>query len=224
MSFISNITTAFVFGVLTPLTAICVLPLFPGFLSYLSNQLGEKDDKHQILKLGILVSTGVISFMMILGLVFTTILQSSLTNVIGIVSPIAFGILGLISLMLMFNIELSRFFPNFQTPTSKNPKFSAFLFGFFFGAIIIPCNPLFIAALFSRALTITSFTSNFFSFIAFGVGISMPLLVLSALSLANSKKVTRFFIKFKKPINIISGVIMFVISMYYLFFVFRIIG
>ena len=163
--------------------------------------------------------------MISLGVVFTTLLQKSLTSVIGIVSPIAFGILGVISLALIFDFDFSRFIPKSNVQTEdKSPLKSAFVFGFFFGAIVLPCNPAFIAAFFARALLFGDFFSSMFNFLSFGVGLGFPLLVLSITSGQWSKKIIGFLTKNKRKINLISGLIMLGISIYYLFFVFRVFG
>ena len=222
MNLLGDIGTSFVLGLLTPLTAVCVLPLYPGFLSYLANQITKRDNKYQILKLGLLVSLGVILFMIALGLIFTTLLQKSLTSVIEVISPIAFLILGVISVLLIFDVDFSKFVPHVTPKKSQNPKINAFLYGLFFGAIILPCNPGFIAAFFTRALLFESFLSSFMSFLAFGIGIALPLLVLSVLSLGKSKQIISKLVQYKKQINLTAGVIMLVISIYYLFFVFKV--
>lgn len=43
--------------------------------------------------LGATVAAGVLSLLALLGVVFTTVLETSLTNVVGVVSPIAFVVL-----------------------------------------------------------------------------------------------------------------------------------
>jgi cytochrome c-type biogenesis protein len=223
LSLFYNLIQALILGLLTPLTAVCVLPLYPAFLTYLSKQVDKSsEDKNQIMTFGILISAGVISFMLLIGLLFTTFLEVSLTKVIGIISPIAFIILALMSIKLIFNINLGINLPHSINLTFKNPKLNAFFYGFFFGAIIIPCNPLLIAALFVKSVTITSFAQNILSFIFFGVGISIPLLLLAGLSSINSQKFMDFFLVHNKIINRISGLIMLTISLYYLFYVFRI--
>lgn len=91
---LSDIALPFVLGLLTPLGAVCVLPLYPAFVASLSNEVSRKEsDKKVITLFGLLMTSGVIVFMFLLGLVFTTILQVSLTAVIEIISPVAFGIL-----------------------------------------------------------------------------------------------------------------------------------
>jgi cytochrome c-type biogenesis protein len=66
------------------------------------------------------------------------------------------------------------------------------------------------------------FVENFLNFIAFGIGLSFPLLVFSAISTTKSKRIIRYLVANKKKINISAGIIMLVISVYYLVFVFRV--
>lgn len=221
---IGDIFTAFVLGLLTPLTAVCVLPLYPGFLAYLASKLGVEENKKLLFGFGLIVTLGVIVFMFLLGLIFTTILEVSLTKVIGIISPIAFGILAVISILLIFDVDIGKYIPRANVPVMKNPLFDAFVYGFFFGAIVIPCNPLFIAALFTRTLASMNIVINMLSFVAFGIGIGFPLLVFSAISGAKSKAVINFLVGQKRKINLIAGIFMLGVSLYYLIFVFRIFG
>jgi cytochrome c-type biogenesis protein len=221
----ADIISSFFLGLLTPLTAVCVIPLYPAFVSFLANNFsGKKVSKKDYAFIGLLVTIGVIVFMIILGLLFTTILQKSLTNVIQIISPIAFFILGIISIFLIFDVDFSKFLPKVQIKTNKDkPLRSAFLFGLFFGAIVLPCNPGFIATFFARALLFDRFIFSMSNFIAFGLGLSAPLFIFSIASGKWSGNIISFLTKNKKKINVISGILMLSIAVYYLFFVFKII-
>ncbi|WP_406656384.1 cytochrome c biogenesis protein CcdA [Methanolobus sp. ZRKC2] len=221
--FLADLFTSFILGLLTPLTAVCVLPLYPAFLAYLSGQMSGREENSRLpILFGLLISAGVIIFMILLGLVFTTILQVSLTRVIGIVSPIAFGILFILSILLIIDVDLGKYIPQKNISDASNPLITAFLYGFFFGAIVVPCNPGFIAALFAKTLTTIDFAGNMLNFIAFGLGISFPLLLFSVLSSAKSMKIITFLVLNKRKINLFAGITMLVISVYYLVFVFRI--
>lgn len=223
MELLTEFGVAFVLGLLTPLGAVCVLPLYPGFLVYLSSQISGKEAGRQTIFLfGLIITAGVILFMLLLGLIFTTILEVSLTNIIGIVSPIAFGILFIISLLLIFNVDVGRYLPKGRVRTAKNPWVSAFIYGFFFGAIVVPCNPLFIAALFVRTISAIGFVENVLRFLFFGIGIGFPLLVIAAISTVATDAIMSFLTEHKRVINLIAGIIMFGISLYYLIFVFRV--
>ena len=58
MSLIGDFLASFGLGLLTPLTAVCVLPLYPGFLAYLAGQTGE--EKGSFVKFGWIITFGVI--------------------------------------------------------------------------------------------------------------------------------------------------------------------
>ena len=224
VSALTNLGIALLAGLFAPLGAVCVLPLYPGFLAYLAGRVSNKDSRYTFVWLGLMVTFGVILSMFLFGLIFTQLLQESLTRAIGIVSPIAFGILGLISILLIFNVDIGRFFPKVHSPVLKSPYLSSFVFGFFFGAVVLPCNPAALIVLFAISTSVTSFVLNLFNFILFGVGMAIPLLAFAIVSAAWSKGVINFLTTYKSWINRIAGIIMLGISLYYLIFVFRIFG
>lgn len=221
MGLVVDLAGSFVLGLLTPLTAVCVLPLYPGFLAYLSQQA---TDNTPVSFLGVAVTAGVVAFMFGVGLVFTTVLEVSLTRVIGIVSPIAFGVLALVSVLLLLNLDVGRSIPAIEPPTTRYPVASAFSYGFFFGAIVIPCNPAFIAVFFARSFLFSNPIANVLQFLAFGVGIGFPLLALSVVSQRWSRRILRALTSHSGLINRGSGAIMLVVSLYYLFVVFDVLG
>ena len=224
MAVVASLAEAFVLGVLTPLGAVCVLPLYPAFLSHVSGQLAGREAKRgSILESALWVSFGVIGFMFVLGLLFTTILQVSLTRVIGIVSPIAFGLLAVISLLLIFNVDVGKLIPRARVPIARTPRLTSLLYGLFFGAIVVPCNPLFIAIFFTRSVSIAGFGIGMLRFLAFGIGIAAPLLALALLSMAASRAVIRWLTTHRTAINRVAGALMLGISVYYLIYVFRVI-
>jgi len=222
MGFFAEAGSAFILGLLTPLGAACVLPLYPGFLSYISHQFTGDENPIIYALTGLLAALGVLIFMAAIGLVFTFLLQQSLTGIIQVASPIAFFILGIISILLLLDIDLAGMLPTANTPTSDNPLVNALLFGLFFGAIVIPCNPGFIAVLFTQAATVTDTLVNMVSFLAFGLGMGTPLIVFSLASAQWSKQVISFTTTHKTTINRTAGAIMLIISLYYLTCIFSI--
>lgn len=218
----TNLWLSFLAGLFAPIGAVCVLPLYPGFLAYLSGKVSNKDSRGKIIFLGLVVSFGVLVSMFLFGLIFTFFLQESLTMAIGIISPIAFGILALVSILMIFNFDIGRFIPQVNSPVLKNPVLSAFIFGFFFGAIVLPCNPASLVILFAISTTTTGFLVNLLNFVLFGIGMALPLLLFSVVSAQWSRKVIGFLTKRKRQINLIAGLIMLGISLYYLLFVFEI--
>ncbi len=235
MELLGILWEAFFLGLATPLGAVCVLPIYPGFLVYLSSQIsGKETSRKTIFLFGVIISSGVIIFMLLLGVVFTPILETSLTSVVQIISPIAFSILLVISLVLIvtgilalvsnIDVDIWRFLPKGRAPVirNRNPWVSAFVYGFFFGAIVIPCNPGFIAILFARAVSTIDFLQNISRFLLFGIGVAFPLLVLAGVSSVASNAVINFLAKHGNWVNLVAGLIMLGISLYYLILVFRV--
>ena len=222
LDLLDTIATSFALGVATALTAFCVIVLYPAFLARLARQVSDDPDSRESRRLlgsfGILVTAGVITFMAVVGFLFTYVLEESIGRVIQIVSPIAFTVLFFLGIALMFNIKFSR---QVRPLRIGNPYISAFVYGFFFGAIVIPCNPGFIALAFARASTVPV-GQRMLSFIAFGVGIGAPLLVFSLISRANSRWTINFLVDHKRTINVVAGAIMSTVAAYYLLFVFRV--
>jgi cytochrome c-type biogenesis protein len=217
---LGDVATSFLLGLLTPLTALCVIPLYPAFLSRLSRTVSKEHDNRRLFALfGLVVVAGVIVFMMALGLIFTTLLQESLTRVIGIVSPIAFAAMAVIGVLLMFNVKIQR---KVRPNKLANPYVSAFFYGFFFGAIVVPCNPLFIAAFFARVATVEGFVVNMANFLAFGLGIGAPLLAFSLVSRSTSRWMVNWLVKYNRQIDFVAGLVMVSVAVYYLVYVFRV--
>jgi cytochrome c-type biogenesis protein len=221
---LNDIATSFVLGLLTPLAAACVLPLYPAFLSYVASQLSS-DARRVLPLLGVVVTAGVILFMLLFGIVFTLIFKKALTSVIQVISPIAFAILLIVSVLLILNVPFSKIIPKAGLPAAKSPLRTAFAFGFFFGAIVIPCNPAFIIALLTQATVSTGgFLTGIMSFVAFGAGIGAPLLLFSLLSAARSSAVINAIASRQRAINLVTGIFLFLVSLYYLLVVFAIFG
>ena len=132
MGLFENALEFFWLGVLTPLTAVCVIPLYPAFLARMARQAQrDRDDRRTLALYGLVVTAGVISFMAALGIIFTTVLQQSIQAIIGIVSPIAFAILFVIGVLLVAGVHL---YQKVRLPEAKNPLVAAFVYGFFFSA------------------------------------------------------------------------------------------
>jgi cytochrome c-type biogenesis protein len=213
---------SFWLGLLTPLGAVCVLPLYPGFISFLARKLQTEPSRKTYALFGVLVSAGVILFMLLLGLVFNVLFPNTISNAVDVVSPIAFTIMALISISLIFNIDFGKYLPKAKTPQAKNPLVAAFLFGLFFGAIVIPCNPAFIALFLARSATVSGFLNGMLNVLAFGIGMAFPLILFTLISGRWSQAIIAWLTKWHRKINIVAGLIMLGISLYYLFFVFKV--
>lgn len=209
---------SFLAGLYTPLGAMCVLPLYPGYLAFLAGR--AKTGENSTFSLGLAVTLGVLLAMFSFGLVFVAILKMSTGDVLEILGPAIYGLLAIMSIAMIAGFDISRFFPLVSTPVGKTPYITATLFGAFFGLVALPCNPGSIILLFAISTTTVDFITNFINFVLFGIGMASPLLFLSALSMEKSRTFIRFFTNHHLLINRIAGVLMLMVALYYLVFVF----
>jgi len=218
---VAEVATSFTLGLATPLSAVCVIPLYPGFLAFLSNQ---DENAPPIAVLGVLVALGVIAFMAAVGVLFTTLLETSLTAVVELVSPPAFALLAVLGVVLVADLHPQSRLPTVEPPQTRYPSLSAFAYGGFFGAIVLPCNPGFISVFFARAFLFSDPVSSLANFGAFGVGMASPLLAFALVSEPWRDRVLGLLTTNRRAVNVVTGVVLVAISLYYLLVVFEVAG
>ncbi|WP_247002101.1 cytochrome c biogenesis protein CcdA [Halosolutus gelatinilyticus] len=215
----------FLLGLATPLTATCVIPLYPSFVAYLVSA-SEGDRRPSEALLGLLVVAGVLAFVTVVGLLWTVVLGAGVADAVDLLSPIAFAVLAVVGAVLVVAPNGFARFPTIEPPHSRYPTLSAFGYGFFFGAIVIPCNPGLIALFFGRSTVVfPGFDSGLevmLGFLAFGLGIGAPLLAFAVLSQSLGRRLTRTLARYGSPLNRLVGVVLVVVSVYYLVFVFAV--
>jgi cytochrome c-type biogenesis protein len=213
---------AFAAGLLTPLGAACVLPLYPGYLSFLAGHAGAVRGLGARLSLGIAAGAGILVSMFAFGLVVVLMLSYPLADALGIISPVAYSVLGIIGVLLILGRGPEFTFSSPHLPGDRMPFFGAFLFGLFFGILILPCNAAPIAVLLALSTSTSDFIANMLNFIFFGAGMAVPLIALSAVSLFRGKEATALLVRHKRIINLVTGTLMVIVALYYLFAVIRI--
>ncbi len=210
---------AFLAGIYAPVGSPCVIPLFPGFLAFLAGRSGDSDRTHSMLIFGGVIAAGVILSMLVFGIIFVALVQVSLARFLSIISPIAFLVLAVFSIILILDIDLSRWTGGASLPRSGRPVLDAFLLGLFFGVIILPCNAVAVVALLAIGTTTSGLLTNLGSFLSFGIGMSLPLLVFAGLSEARSREILAWLSRHRKVVNLVAGLLMLGVSLYYLLFV-----
>ena len=211
---------AFLAGIYAPVGSPCVIPLFPGFLAFLAGKSGGIDRTHSMFSLGLVVAASVIVSMLAFGVIFVALVQVSLARFLSVISPVAFLVLAAFSVILILDLDLSRLTGGVALPRSGKPVLDAFLLGLFFGIIILPCNAVAVVALLAIGTTTTGLLANLGSFLSFGIGMSLPLLVFAGISEARSREILAWLSRHRRIINTAAGVVMLGVSLYYLLVVF----
>ncbi|HET6581200.1 MAG TPA: cytochrome c biogenesis protein CcdA [Methanoregula sp.] len=207
---------SFLAGIYAPVGAPCALILYPGYIAFLAGKSGEEGHRIAPFVLGLVVATGVIVAMLTGSLLFSYAVYAGGEAFRDVFIPAVFIILIILSLLLIFDINLGQVSGFHPIPGLENPIAAAFCLGMTFGIIILPCNSAAVALLLALASTASGLFEGLGAFLSFGLGITLPLLVLAALSQATNRRLMRFLTRYQRAIRLISGIIMLVIAAWYL--------
>ena len=195
-------------------TSPCVLPLYPGFLAYLSGgQEALAQRPYGRYFLGFFVLAGVLVMMLALGLIIA-LLSISVGQALSVIIPVAdLLIMGLGVLLLLDRNPFKRL-PQLQVPVLSHPYLNAFIYGLLYGPIALPCSGPLVVGIFAISLTAGEALSQLSVFLWFGLGFGLPLLALSFLSGATQRWITRQFALHARKINLIGGLLLVGIGLY----------
>lgn len=206
------IITSLTIGLLATTTP-CVLPLYPGFLAYLSGGQEGLQGKPGRYFLGFFVLFGVLTMMLALGGIIA-LLSISVGKALAVVIPIADLIIIAFGVMLLFNINPFKKLPQIQVPFLSHPFANAFVYGLLYGPIALPCSGPLVVSIFALSLTVADALGKLNVFFWFGMGFGIPLLALSFLSGAAQRWITRQFALRARLINLVSGLLLLGVGIY----------
>ena len=210
-----TILTSLSLGLLAT-TSPCVLPLYPGFLAYLSGGQEKLVSKPSRYLLGFFVLAGVLTMMLALGAIIA-LLSISVGQALAYVIPIADLIIITFGVMLLLNINPFKKLPQIQAPLISHPFANAFIYGLLYGPIALPCSGPLVVSIFALSLTVGDALGKLNVFLWFGLGFGIPLLLLSFISGAAQRWITRQFAMRARLINFISGLLLLGIGIYDLY-------
>jgi cytochrome c-type biogenesis protein len=212
MSIEQSVLTSIFFGLLATASP-CVLPLYPGFLAYLSGSQDLTLAPKSRYFLGIFVLMGVLSMMLLLGAIIAG-LSVSIGRVLAWIVPAADLIIIILGILLIVNINLFKRIPQIRSPIFKNPLLSAFLYGFLYGPLTLPCSGPLVVGIFAYSFTTQEVVSKLVVFLGFGLGFGLPLLLLSFISAASQHSLVRFFARHARMINLMGGCLLLLVGFF----------
>ena len=210
-----TILTSLSLGLLAT-TSPCVLPLYPGFLAYISGGQAGLSNKTSRYFLGFFVLAGVLTMMLARGGLIA-LLSVSIGSALAVIIPIADAVIILFGVLLLLDINPFKSLPQVQVPVLSHPFVNAFLYGLLYGPIALPCSGPLVVSIFALSLTAAEALSKLNIFFWFGMGFGIPLLLLSFLSGAAQRWITRQFALRARLINIVSGLLLVGVGLYDLY-------
>jgi cytochrome c-type biogenesis protein len=203
--------TSLLLGLLATVSP-CVLPLYPGFLAYLSGQ-GDSRPGRQRYFLGFFVLAGVLTMMLALGALIAA-LTVSIGRILVFVIPLADLLILALGVLLLLDRNPFKAIPQISVPVLRHPFLNAYLYGLLYGPLTLPCSGPLVVSIFALSLTAGEAFSKIWLFLWFGLGFGMPLLLLSLLTGALQRQLTRLFARHSRLVNIIGGVLLIGVAIY----------
>lgn len=205
-----TILTSLSLGLLAT-TSPCILPLYPGFLAYLSGNHASQSKKRYFL--GIFVLLGVLTMMLAIGGLIT-LLSVSIGNALSIIIPFADLMIIALGVLLLLDINPFKRLPQVKIPGFSHPFANAFVYGLLYGPIALPCSGPLVIAIFAYSFTAEEVLSKLTVFFWFGMGFGLPLLAISLLSGSFQRQITRMFAIHSRKVNIIGGILLVAVGIY----------
>jgi len=190
----------------------CVLPLYPGFLAYLSGQSELEQNKRRYF-LGLFVLAGVLSMMLALGGLIA-LLAVPTGSILVYIIPLADLLILILGVLLLFNHNPFKTLPQIQIPALRHPFLNAYIYGLLYGPIALPCSGPLVVGIFALSFTASEALSKLWVFLWFGLGFGLPLFVLSFLSGALQRQLTTLFARHSRVVNIVGGLLLIGVAIY----------
>ena len=201
--------TSLLLGLLAT-TSPCILPLYPGFLAYLSNQ---NDIGRQKYFLGLFVLLGVLTMMLTLGGLIA-LLAVPIGRILLYIIPLADLLILILGILLLLDRNPFKTLPQIQVPMLRHPYGNAYAYGLLYGPIALPCSGPMVVAIFALSFTAGEAFSQLWTFLWFGLGLGIPLLVLSLLSVTFQRQLTTLFARYSRTVNFIGGLLLIGVALY----------
>ena len=200
---------AFALGNAAILGNVCMLPLYPGMFVMFANQSANARARRVLPFLGVLVLAGVLTVMIVLGLVLH-LLSTAFSEVLDYALPTIYvGVLVLGVAMLAGKNPFARLATT-QAPVLRNPAATSYVYGMALGPMTLPCTgPLILSAFTIGSVAGTGrLIDSLVYFVAFGVGFGWPLVVLPLVATPVQRHATRFLTRHHTAVSVVSGLLL----------------
>lgn len=200
----------------------CVLPLYPGFLAYLTaaQPVAASASGMELPRArpspavaAVLVWLGVVVGMVAIGAVLA-LLSVSLGSVLRVAVPLIDLVLIALGVLLLLGTNPFARLPQ-PSPAAlgrTGPLVGSFLYGLFFAPIALPCSGPFLIGIFVASLTLGDAVRQLLFFGAFGVGFGLPLLGLGLIGQVRARELASAVVRWERPLQLVLGAALVVIG------------
>ena len=191
----------------------CLLPLYPGFIAYLGSNSQALEGRRATGLLGLLILAGVLTAMVAAGIVLVAIAVPT-SRLLAFATPIVDGLLVLLGILLLFGRNPFERLPGMRVPVVANPYGQAYVYGMMLGPIALPCAGPFLVSLLGISLGIGDAVGRIGTFVIFGLGFGLPLVVLSLLTAVRGRALVHWIVSHHRAVEVFAGVLLITIGVF----------
>jgi cytochrome c-type biogenesis protein len=194
----------------------CVLPLYPGFLAYVTGHQPVAGGRALAPVLAAaLVWFGVVAGMVAIGAVLA-LAGAPLGDFNRVALPLADGLLIALGVLLLAGVNPFARLPQPAPGTlaGRGPAVAAFGYGLIFAPIAVPCSGPFIVGIFAFSLTMGDALGQLLFFTVFGIGFGLPLFVLGTLGQVRGRALAAMLVRYERPVGIIVGIALIAVGVW----------
>ncbi len=185
----------------------CLLPLYPSFLAYLSANTSALAGRRATGLLGLIILGGVLTTMLVVAVVLV-IVSVPIGSLLGYLIPFVDGLLIVLGVLLLIGRNPFERLPGASVPIVANPYGQAYLYGLMLGPLALPCAGAFALSLIAYSVGLAETLPRIVTFIAYGLGFGLPLVLLSLLAGAQRERIVRFITSRHRAIEVIGGILL----------------
>jgi cytochrome c-type biogenesis protein len=210
----NELLTAFMLGNAAILTNACLLPLYPGLIAFLVSNTEDERTRAAMKWLGLIVLAGVLTAMLLVGLLLYLI-QQSFGALLQYLLPLVYGIVILLGIFMLLDRNPFARLSTAQVPVLSNPYAGAFVYGLLLGPMTLPCTgPIITSAFLLGADDTRVLVNGILWFLAFGLGFGWILVVLPFIALPAQRRLVGGLAHNHRLLNRAAGILLIAVGIF----------
>jgi cytochrome c-type biogenesis protein len=189
----------------------CLLPLYPTFLAMLATRR-EGDTGGGWAFLGLAVVLGIVTALTLVGMAVTAV-SISLSGILSWFVPLSTIVLVVLGILLILGRNPFASLAALRMPVVRHPLGQAYVYGLLYGPVALPCAGPFIVALLAISIGVEETAGRVLTFVAFGLGMGLPLIVISLLGATRARSLTGWLTRHHTIIGQAAGVLIIVAAL-----------